>query len=264
MRTIKIAPSMMCADFLNLGDTIRTFVEKKIDYLHVDIMDGHYVPNFTLGPGFCDHLANHCSIPLDIHLMIEEVDRYIPQFAHSPRALVCFHPEVAYHPLRTLQTIRGCSARAGIAIDPAMALETVKYLIPYVDAICIMSVNPGYAGQALIPETLNKIAECRKYIDDAGLDIEIEVDGNVSWNNIVPMISAGADILVAGTSSLFSPQDSLANNIDRMRALIASASSRPRRLRPAGRRPPAPTAAPVLTSALSVRSVSRKSAVRKA
>jgi ribulose-phosphate 3-epimerase len=222
MRNVKISPSMMCADFLNLREALDIFVAKKIDYLHIDVMDGHYVPNFTLGPGFCEALAQDFAIPLDIHLMIEDVDRYIPQFAKFPQSIVCFHPEVSYHPLRTIQLIKSFSAQAGIAIDPAMPLENVKHLFPYINVVCVMSVNPGYAGQPLIPETLAKISECRRYFDTIGKNIAIEVDGNVSWTNIIPMVRAGADILVTGSSSIFSTEDDLSQNIDRLRGLIAS------------------------------------------
>lgn len=195
--------------------------EGGVDYLHIDVMDGHYVPNFTLGADFCAALASHSRIPLDIHLMIENVDAFIPQFARFPGAVVCIHPEVPYHPIRSLQLIRSLGARAGIALDPALLPERFRYLLAEVDLICIMTVNPGYAGQRLIPRTIDKIAETAELIRREGRDIELEVDGNVSWENVPRMTAAGADVLVAGSSSLFDGKADLAANLRRLRGLIA-------------------------------------------
>jgi len=217
---------MMCADFLNLDRDIRLFEEHNIPLLHIDIMDGHYVPNFTLGPDYCAALAKRTAIPLDIHLMIEDVDRYAPLFCAFGSPWVCFHPEVSYHPLRTLNLIRTSGGKPGIAIDPAMPLEHYKYLLDQVDLVCVMTVNPGYAGQKLIPSALKKIAELRKYLDDNGLAALIEVDGNVSWDNIPAMLDAGADILVAGTSSLFGKDGSREENFIRMEQVLADYTGR--------------------------------------
>ncbi len=204
MKPLKISPSMMCADFIDLKSVLNVFQEKKIDFLHIDIMDGHYVPNFTLGVDFCNALAGYSNIPLDIHLMIENVDAYIPTFRHFPKAMITFHPETVYHPLRTLQLIRQQQQRAGIAIDPAIPVDSIRHLLPYVDMVCMMTVSPGYSGQRLIPEALDKIRELNDYLHRENLDrIDIETDGNVSWENIPLMLEAGANILVSGTSSLF-------------------------------------------------------------
>jgi len=220
MKRVGIAPSMMCADFINLGKELDIMKAEGVDCLHVDIMDGHYVPNYTLGPDFCRRLADYSPLPLDIHLMIENVDAHAPLFAKLPGARVSFHPEAVWHPLRTIELIKSCGAQAGIAVDPALPLAAVEDMLPYVSLVCIMTVNPGYAGQALIPPALDKLRALADLVRERGLDIQVEVDGNVSWENIPRMIDAGADLLVAGTSSLFDGKGDLRANLRRMRSAI--------------------------------------------
>jgi ribulose-phosphate 3-epimerase len=183
-------------------------------------MDGHYVPNFTLGLDFCRALAGYTDIPLDIHLMIENVDQYIPDFAQIKQAVICFHPEVSYHPLRSIQLIKSCGAKAGIALDPAMPLEQVRHLTSEVDLICVMTVNPGYAGQKLVPGTIDKIREVADHVQQYKLGAAIEVDGNVSWENIPKMLEAGAEVLVGGSSSLFARGTDLKKNIIRLQSVL--------------------------------------------
>ncbi len=228
VKKVKIAPSMMCADFISLGRELDLMAAGGIDYLHVDIMDGHYVPNFTLGPDFCRRLAAHSPIPLDIHLMIENPDAYVPLFASIPRAVVSFHPETSRHPLRTIELIRSLGARPGIAIDPAIPVAAMREMLPLVSFACVMTVNPGYAGQKLIPSALGKVKDLADLVSAEKWDLEIEVDGNVSWENIPRMIEAGGEVLVAGTSSLYDGKAGLAKNIEKFRALIReTASARP-------------------------------------
>lgn len=223
MRQVKIAPSLMCSDFIRLGEELDVMRDERIDYLHIDIMDGHYVPNLTLGPDFCKKVREHLPITLDIHLMIEKPDALLSLFVGIPNIILSIHPETTYHPIRTLQTIRDGGARAGIVIDPGMPFGAVSELLPFVDLVCVMTVNPGYAGQKLIDSTLPKIREVADAAARGGYQIEVEVDGNVSWQNIPHMVESGAQVLVAGSSSLYDRSADLAQNIRRMRALVGGA-----------------------------------------
>ncbi|MBR3965945.1 MAG: ribulose-phosphate 3-epimerase [Clostridia bacterium] len=218
----KISPSMMCADALNLGSTLKEFEENGIEYLHIDIMDGTFVPNFTLGTDYCKILKNATSIPLDIHLMIEKPEERLDWFPIGENDMVSVHAESTKHLQKVLRAIKDKGAKAFAALNPATPICFLEEVLDDIDGVLIMTVNPGFAGQKLVPQTLDKITRVRKLLDENGKKAsEIEVDGNVSFENAEKMKKAGADIFVAGTSSVFKKDLTLTNGIIKLRSFIA-------------------------------------------
>jgi ribulose-phosphate 3-epimerase len=203
---IKISPSILSADFARLGEEIRAIDVGGADYIHVDVMDGHFVPNITIGPLVVDAVRKVTGKPLDVHLMIENPDRYIPDFAKAGADLITVHQEAVPHLHRTIQLIRSLGKKAGVSINPATPVSTLDVILDDLDLVLLMSVNPGFGGQSFIPATLAKIAELRQRIEERGLKVEIEVDGGVKADNIGSMAAAGADVFVAG-SAVFSTPD---------------------------------------------------------
>ena len=203
---IKIAPSILSADFARLGEEVRAVDRAGADYIHVDVMDGHFVPNITIGPLVVDALRKVTDKPLDVHLMIENPDRYIPDFADAGADIITVHQEAAAHLHRTVQLIRSHGKKAGVSINPATPVETLDVILDELDLVLVMSVNPGFGGQAFIPSALDKIRALRQRISQRGLATELQVDGGVKVDNIRDLVNAGADVLVAG-SAIFNSGD---------------------------------------------------------
>jgi ribulose-phosphate 3-epimerase len=216
----KISVSMMCADFLNLEKELRAFEANHIEYLHIDIMDGSFVPNYTLGTDFCRRLKEASPTALDLHLMITDPERKLEWFAFGEGDFVSVHYESTAHVQRTLKKIKDMGGKPMIALNPATPVMMIENILDDIDAVLLMTVNPGYAGQALIPAAVDKIKKLREYLDNSGYGhIEIEVDGNVSFENAKIMSEAGADIFVAGSSSVFIPGSDISDISSNIREL---------------------------------------------
>jgi len=215
MADYKIAPSILSADFARLGEEVDNVLKSGADIVHFDVMDNHYVPNLTIGPLVCDALRKHgVTAEIDVHLMVKPVDRIIPDFAEAGASYITFHPEASEHIDRTLQMIRELGCKSGLVFNPATPLDCLKHVMDKVDVILLMSVNPGFGGQSFIPETLNKLREARKLIDESGYDIRLEIDGGVKVDNIREIAEAGADMFVAGSAIFGAKSDSDANVYD--------------------------------------------------
>ena len=215
----RIAPSILSADFARLGEEVRAVVNAGADLIHFDVMDNHYVPNLTVGPLVCAALRPHVSVPLDVHLMVQPVDRLVADFAKAGANIISFHPEASEHVDRTLSLIREHGCRAGLVFNPATPLAWLDHTLEKLDLVLLMSVNPGFGGQQFIASVLPKIAETRRRIAASGRDIWLEVDGGIKADNIAQVARAGADTFVAG-SAIFGAKD-YAATIGDMRSRLA-------------------------------------------
>merc|ERR1711871_607509 len=222
----KIAPSILSAYFARLGEEVENVLAAGADVVHFDVMDNHYVPNLTIGPMVCSALRKHgVTAPIDVHLMVSPVDRIVQDFADAGASYITFHPEASPHVDRTLQLIRSTGCKSGLVFNPATPLDILKYVMDKVDIILLMSVNPGFGGQAFIPATLDKAREARKMIDESGYDIRLEIDGGVSGGNIKEVAEAGVDMFVAGSAIFRDPrtEEVYKKTIDAMRDELAAA-----------------------------------------
>lgn len=220
MSTYRIAPSILSADFAKLGEEVQSVIAAGADIVHFDVMDNHYVPNLTVGPLVCEAIRPLTDAPIDVHLMVEPVDRIVPDFARAGANIISFHPEASPHIDRTIELIRDSGCRPGLVFNPATPLSYLDWTLDKIDLVLIMSVNPGYGGQRFIPATLDKLRAVRQRIDASGRNIWLEVDGGVNVENIAEVARAGADTVVAG-SAIFGSSD-YGKTISAMRAKLES------------------------------------------
>jgi ribulose-phosphate 3-epimerase len=221
MTEFKIAPSILSADFARLGEEVDAVLAAGADIIHFDVMDNHYVPNLTFGPMICSALRKYgITAPIDVHLMVEPVDDLIAMFADAGASYITFHPEASRHIDRSLQLVREKGCKCGLVLNPATSVDSIKQVLPQLDMLLLMSVNPGFGGQKFIPYTYDKLREARAMIDALGLSTRLEIDGGVTVDNIAEIARAGADTFVAG-SAIFN-QDDYKIVVDKMRAELAT------------------------------------------
>jgi ribulose-phosphate 3-epimerase len=217
---IKLAPSILSADFARLGEQIDEVARAGADYIHIDVMDGHFVPNITIGAPVVASIRRVTSLPLDVHLMIEHPERYISDFVKAGADIITVHIEASPRLLNTIRAIKELGVKAGVSLNPPTPLSALDKFIRYVDLVLIMSVNPGFGGQSFIPETLPRIENMRKILNDRGLSAELEVDGGINADNAPDIVKAGADVLVAG-NSVFRAEDGISGAMQRLREVVA-------------------------------------------
>ncbi|GAW91418.1 ribulose-phosphate 3-epimerase [Calderihabitans maritimus] len=203
---VKIAPSILSADFSRLAEQVQAVERAGVDYLHLDVMDGHFVPNITFGPGIIKSLRQNSQLPFDVHLMIDEPERYLESFVAAGADLISVHVEACRHLHRTLETIKELGARPAVALNPATPLSSIEHVLAEVDMVLLMTVNPGFGGQKFIPAVIRKIVQLKKMLDDENLNIDIEVDGGINAETALQAVRAGANVLVAG-SAIFGAND---------------------------------------------------------
>jgi ribulose-phosphate 3-epimerase len=218
----RIAPSILSADFAQLGVEVGAIAAAGADYVHVDVMDGHFVPNLTIGPMVVKALRPHAKLPFDVHLMIAPVDPYVAEFAQAGADIITFHPEAGAHPHRTIQLIKSLGKKAGLSLNPGTPISSIDWLLSEIDLVLVMSVNPGFGGQRFIASSLPKIKELRRRIDaiseqQGGRPIDLEVDGGINTETAKQVIAAGADVLVAGTATFQGGPGKYAANIAALR-----------------------------------------------